>query len=185
MALSPAEPRTVTAPTLQRARGRPLPSAPSPPRGAQAPFPEPPSPASPPVTTHSSLSPGPTHLGEQDAQQEARHDGVVVHEPDEHGVGAAPHIDDVLHAEALYRESPVSCRHLLPTWPLAQGPGYPLTAQASVSLVPWEMGGLDHPRWAALGTQMCPHLGEHRLRVLPATCFWDGCQALVQAKNLL
>ena len=49
---------------------------------------------------------GPAHLGEQDAQQEARHDGVVVHEPDDHGVGAASHVDDILHAEALHREEP-------------------------------------------------------------------------------
>lgn len=47
---------------------------------------------------------GGAHLGEQDAQQEARHDGIVVHEPDEHGVGAAPHVDDVLHAEPLLGE---------------------------------------------------------------------------------
>lgn len=52
------------------------------------------------------LEGGPAHLGEQDAQQEARHDGVVVHEPDDHGVGAASHVDDILHAEALHREEP-------------------------------------------------------------------------------
>ena len=68
---------------------------------------------------------GPAHLGEQDAQQDARHDGVVVREPDEHCVCAAPHVDDVLHAEALRGGAWLSARLAapVPTLPLIPGPG--------------------------------------------------------------
>lgn len=89
------------------------------------------------------LCPQTTHLRKQDAQQETCHDGVVVHEPYQHGVGAAPHMNDVLGTQALCRKRVVSARD----------PGFSSTAPETA------LGTLGQ----YFGGQYCWELGDGRV----------------------
>ena len=131
--------------------------------------------SSPPLLP-SPVEGGPAHLGEQDSQEEARHDGVVVREPDEHGAGAAPHVDDVMHAQALQGGAWLSTRRAAPVPTPATHPRprqIPRPLRASVSHMQPEKLTLNH-RVSTENESRSVVSNSLRPSGLPSSCPWGS-----------